>query len=77
MRKSVCIILISIKDYLKIDDEDGFSFSIPCLVLEIFVFYNIIEGRSGSFVMRDQIISFTEKRDLKNILRDSRRTCLA
>ena len=49
MRKSVCIILISIKDYLKIDDEDGFSFSIPCLVLEIFVFYNIIEGRSGYF----------------------------
>ena len=66
MRKSVCKILISIKDYLKMDDEDGFSFSIPCLVLEIFVFYNIIEKVvQGTFVMRDQIISFTEKRDLK------------
>ena len=38
--KVVCLLLISIKDYLKLNDRDGFSFSKSCLVLEIFVFNN-------------------------------------
>ena len=42
MKKIVCLHLISIKNFLKINDQDGFSFSISCLVLEIFVLYNIL-----------------------------------
>ena len=30
------------KDYLKMNDQDGFSFSISCLVLDKFVFYNVL-----------------------------------
>ena len=41
MKKIVCLLLISVKDYLKIYDQDGFSFSISCPVRELFVFYNI------------------------------------
>ena len=34
---------ISIKDSLKINDQDGFNISTYyCLVLEIFVFYNVL-----------------------------------
>ena len=42
--KVVCLLLISIKDYLKliINDRDGFSLSKSCLVLEIFVFNNTL-----------------------------------
>ena len=42
MKKIVCLLLISIKDRLKINHQDGFSFSISCLVLEILVFCNIL-----------------------------------
>ena len=42
MKEISCVLLISINDYLKINDQDGFSFSISGLDFEIFVFCSIL-----------------------------------
>ena len=52
MKEIVCLLLILIKDCMKMNDQDGFSILISCLVLEIFVICDVIYSHIRNEIYR-------------------------
>ena len=52
MKEIVCLVLILIKDCMKMNDQDGFSILISCLVLEIFVICDVIYSHIRNEIYR-------------------------
>ena len=52
MKKIVCLLLILIKDCMKMNDQDGFSISISCLVPEILVICDVIYSHIRNEIYR-------------------------